>query len=84
MAFKNILEILVGISLVFTLVRLFIGPDVLDRLLGYSSISAKIVIMLVIEGLLADRTVYINLALIYAILSFLGIVIIGRFIEREA
>ena len=81
MEFKILLEILVGISLVLTLIRLFIGPDVLDRLLGYSSVSAKIVILLVIEGLLVGRAVYINLALIYAILSFLGIVIIGRFIE---
>jgi len=36
-----------------------------------------------VEGILGNRPVFVNLALIYAVLSFLGIVIIGRYIERE-
>ncbi len=77
------IDVIVGASLALTLVRLFYGPSVFDRLLGYSSVTAKIVILLVVEGILGGRTVFVNLALIYAILSFLGIVIIGRYIERE-
>jgi multicomponent Na+:H+ antiporter subunit F len=77
------IEVIVGISLTFTLFRLFYGPDVLDRLLGYSSVTAKIVILLAVEGVLGGREVFINLALIYAILSFIGIVVIARYIERE-
>ncbi|MCF7876487.1 pH regulation protein F [Candidatus Bipolaricaulota bacterium] len=77
------IDVIVGVSLAFTLFRLFHGPDVLDRLLGYSSVTAKIVILLAVEGIFGERTVFVNLALIYAILSFLGIVIIARYIERE-
>lgn len=73
----------IGVSIAFTLYRLFRGPDVLDRLLGYSSFSAKIVILLVLEGLFNNRAAYVNLALTYAVLSFLGIVIIARYVERE-
>lgn len=76
-------DVIVVISLIFTLYRLFYGPDVLDRLLGYSSVTAKIVILLAVEGVLGGREVFVNLALIYAILSFLGIVVIARYIERE-
>ena len=75
--------LVLGASLALTLVRLFNGPSVLDRLLGYSSVTAKIVVLLVVEGLLSGKSVYVNLALIYAIMSFLGIVIIGRYVERE-
>lgn len=74
---------IIGISLAFTLYRVFRGPGVLDRLLGYSSFSAKVVILLVTEGLLSGSTTYVNLALTYAVLSFLGIVIIARYVERE-
>ncbi len=77
------IEVIVGISLALTLYRLFSGPDVLNRLLGYSSVTAKIVILLAVEGVFGGRTVFVNLALIYAVLSFLGIVIIARYIERE-
>ena len=80
---KLAIEVILGASLALTLVRLFRGPSVLDRLLGYSSITAKIVVLLVVEGLLSGRTVFVNLALIYAVMSFLGIVIIGRYVERE-
>ncbi|MFP4588899.1 MAG: monovalent cation/H+ antiporter complex subunit F [Candidatus Acetothermia bacterium] len=83
MMFKISVEVLIGISMVFTLLRLFKGPEVLDRLLGYSSLSAKIILLLVLEGLFNQRTFYVNLALVYAVLSFLGIVIIGRYVERE-
>lgn len=80
---KISLYTVIGISIAFTLFRLFRGPDVLDRLLGYSSFSAKAVVLLVTESLLSNRTAYVNLALTYAVLSFLGIVIIARYVERE-
>jgi len=77
------IDAIVGISLALTLFRLFHGPSVLDRLLGYSSVTGKIVILLAVEGIMGGRPVFINLALIYGVLSFLGIVIIARYIERE-
>ena len=80
---KISIYLIIGVSLAFTLFRLFKGPGVLDRLLGYSSFSAKIIILLATEGLLSGRTTYVNLALTYAVLSFLGIVIIARYVERE-
>lgn len=51
------IEVIVGTSLTFTLFRLFYGPDVLDRLLGYNSVTAKIVILLAVEGVLGDKEV---------------------------
>ena len=81
--FRISIDVIVGISLALTLFRLFHGPTVLDRLLGYSSVTGKIVILLVVEGIIGGRPVFINLALIYGVLSFLGIVIIARYIERE-
>lgn len=81
--FRILIEVFLGISLLLTLYRLFMGPDVLNRLLGYSSTSAKITVLLAVEGLLNDKVQYVNLALVYVILSFLGIVIIGRFVERQ-
>ena len=77
------IDAIVGLSLILTLFRLFYGPSVLDRLLGYSSVTVKIVILLAVEGIMGGRSVFINLALIYGVLSFLGIVIIARYIERE-
>ena len=80
---KPIMELLIGLSFLTTLYRFFKGPEILDRLLCYSSLSAKIVVILVLEGVFFHRTVFINIAMVYAILSFLGIVIVARFIERE-
>jgi len=74
---------LVALSSLLSSYRLFKGPTVLDRLLSYSSLSAKIVIFLVLESIFNRRVAYLNLAFIYAILSFLGIAVVARFVERE-
>jgi multicomponent Na+:H+ antiporter subunit F len=72
-------------ALLLVVYRLFKGPSVLDRLLAYSSLSAKIIVFLVFEDAFSGQisTFYINLALIYAVLSFLGIVVVARFVEEE-
>lgn len=77
------LVILIALAFFITTYRLFKGPTVLDRLMAYSSLSAKIIVFLMIENILNRKTVYMNLAFIYAVLSFLGVVVVARFIERK-
>lgn len=73
---------LLGFAILVTLYRTIKGPTVLDRLLGYSSLSAKIIVFLVVENVLSNRWVYLELAIIYAVLSFLGIAVVARFVQQ--
>lgn len=78
----TIVETLVLCSLVPVLVLLWRGPTAWDRLLAYNSASNRIVVVVCLVALVSGETVYLDVVIGYAALSFLGVVIISRFLER--
>jgi len=69
-------------SLVPVLILLWRGPTAWDRVLAYNSASNRIVVVVCIVAVATRETIYLDVAIGYAALSFLGVVIISRFIER--
>lgn len=78
----RIAEVLILLSLVAILYRLFRGPTPWDRLLAYNSATNRVVALLAIVAVVSDQQVYLNVTIVYAALSFLGVVILARFMER--
>jgi multicomponent Na+:H+ antiporter subunit F len=78
-----IVEIALLTCLVVTLWRLFRGPTPWDRLLAYNTASNRIVALLAITAVVADQLVLLDVALVYVALSFLGILILARSMERS-
>ena len=64
-------------------VRLIIGPRGADRLVALSLISALVLGVLVVYGVQEDRGIYLDVALIYAVFGFLGILAIASFIREK-
>lgn len=78
----QIIETLILCSLAPVLVLLWRGPTAWDRLLAYNTASNRIVIIVSLVAVATHQTVYLDVAVGYAALSFLGVVIISRFLER--
>jgi len=76
------IEIAVAASLVVVLWRLYRGPTSWDRLLAYNAVSNRGILLLVLVGISEGRTVLLDVALVYGMLSFLGVVIVSQFLER--
>ena len=77
-----------GMSLVILmgvlLVRLIKGPSIVDRLLATNVIGTKTVIILMIIGQCFNRLdMFVDLALTYALLSFVSSIAAARFIKRR-
>ena len=72
----------IGLSLVLCLVRLLRGPTASDRAVAVDTACTITTALLVILALLFDRYVYLDVSLVYAILTFVGIIAIARFLER--
>lgn len=83
MDFDTIVLTLVTIFSIFGLFRVFIGPTIWDRLLGFSLFSSKIIVAAILIGQVINRTFMIDVAIIYGILGFVGTILIARFIERR-
>jgi len=77
-----IVEALVLLSVAFVLVLLWRGPTPWDRLIAYNTASTRVVVAICIVSVATGKTVYLDVAVGYAALSFLGVVIISRFLER--
>jgi multicomponent Na+:H+ antiporter subunit F len=70
--------LLVGVKLI----RVIRGPTVFDRFLAVGAIGTDAVLILVILGMIYQRPDgYIDLALTYAILNFIGVVAVAKFLD---
>ena len=62
-----------------SMIRIVIGPTVVDRMIGFSMVSAQILALLVVLSIQAERAIYLDVALVYDIFGFVGLLAITRF-----
>ncbi len=72
---------LVIVGTFFAIVRIYLGPTAPDRLVGMSTMTTITTVLLVFLGYFFNRYVYIDIALVYAVLSYIGEVSIARYLE---
>ena len=65
------------------MLRILLGPTVWDRLLGLNMIASKILVAIVILARMMDLAFLLDIALVYAVLGFLGTILMARFIEKR-
>lgn len=66
-------------SSILSLVRVVIGPSLPDRMIGLNMVSAQILTVLVVLSVAADRSIYLDVALVYDIFGFVGILALVRY-----
>ena len=79
---ENALVALLGLLLLPMLFALWRGPTTSDRVLALEVIGTLGVLMLITLSVIARRTFYLDLALLLALFSFLGTLVIARYLER--
>ena len=72
--------ILVGV--VFAMIRLAIGRDSVDRIAALDLLGIITISLIALYAHLADRFIYLDVALVYGLLSFLAVLAIARYLER--
>ena len=59
------------------------GSTIWDRLLSLSLFSAKIILLIVLYSLIYDKSYLMDVAIVYSLLGFIGIILIARFIQNR-
>ena len=72
------------ISILLALVRLIKGPDAADRIVALDLISMLIVAFLATESVYAGETSFLDVAIAYALIAFLGTAALARFLMRSS
>lgn len=72
------------ITMALALVRALLGPTIYDRLLAANMFGTKTVLLLSVVAFLYGRPDFLDLALVYALINFIGVIAVLEFIrERE-
>ena len=63
--------------------RIWVGPTEFDRILGVNAIGTKTAVILVIIGTLFDRVdMFVDFAIAYSLLNFVGALVVARYFNR--
>ena len=61
------------------LVRAFIGPTFTDRILAVNSVGTAVVLLIALFGFLTSRPEFLDMALLYALINFVGTLAVLKF-----
>jgi len=80
-----ILQIAGGImllSMILSLYRFFKAGSLVDRVIAFDIMTIISISLIALITHFSGRLIYIDVALIYGLLSFLGVLIIARYLEK--
>ena len=73
---------LIGLAMILCVWRLLRGPDMVDRILALDTLSINAIALLVLFGIRAGSTAYFEMALLLALLGFVGTVALCKHLLR--
>lgn len=73
---------LLSLALVLNLWRLLRGPDLPDRILALDTLYVNAIALLVLDGLLLGTALYFEVALLIAVMGFIGTVALAKYLTR--
>lgn len=74
--------ILAGAAFLLVLWRFIKGPSPVDRVIAFDGMTIVSITGILFAALGAQRGIYLDVALVYALLSFLGVIVVARFLEK--
>ena len=69
------------IAMGIALARAFLGPTVFDRILAVNSVGTKTVLLIALLGFLTGRPDFLDIAIVYAMINFIAIVAVLKFVK---
>ena len=62
--------------------RLVLGRTIVDRVVAVDKLTVVSISLIAIYAHVADRLIYLDVALVYGVLSFLAVLAVARYLER--
>ncbi len=69
------------LAAVMAIVRVIKGPTAPDRVVGLDTINTFVVVGMIVFGLATGSVIYIDVAIVYALLSFISTLFIAKYLE---
>jgi len=69
------------VTMLLALSRAVLGPSVFDRLVAVNMFGTKTVLLIAVSGFLVGRPEWLDLALLYTLVNFVGTIAVCRFVR---
>jgi multicomponent Na+:H+ antiporter subunit F len=69
------------VTMSLALARAMLGPSTFDRILALNMFGTKTVLLISVAGFLTGRPDFLDLALLYALMNFIGVIAVLRFLR---
>ena len=70
------------ITILLALVRALMGPTVYDRIVAMNMLGTKTILLIAVFAFLTGRHDLLDIALVYALINFIGVVAVLKLIEQ--
>lgn len=71
------------LTMVLAMVRALRGPTAFDRILALNMFGTKTVLLIALLGFLTGRPDFLDIALVYALTNFIGVLAVLRLLSRR-
>ncbi len=83
---QTILLISAGVmllALVIIFLRFIIGPTITNRVIAFDTMTVGSLGLIALIAVIEQRQIYLDVNIIYGLLSFIAVVVIGKYIEKS-
>jgi len=74
---------MLGVAVVLTFIRLYRGPKLADRVIALDLLAIESIGIIVNYAMALNRQMLIDVAIVLALLAFLGTVAFARYLEKR-
>lgn len=78
----NIAALLIFLGIACGVVRLIIGRTIIDRVVAVDMLTVVSLALIALYAHVSGRFIYIDVALVYGLLSFLAVLATARYLEK--
>jgi multicomponent Na+:H+ antiporter subunit F len=75
--------ILLAVYIVLTFLRLIFSANLPERVVALDAINTMVIVILVVLGAIMKKALYIDIGIVYGILSFIGTLYMSRYLEKK-
>ena len=75
--------LVIAALIILSMARLFAGPTAPDRIVALDTINTLTIASMIILGVIFGQIIFIDVAIVYALLSFVSTLYIAKYIGRE-
>jgi len=73
--------IILFLPVLMAIIRVIKGPTAPDRVVGLDTINTIVIVGMIIFGIAQEAVIYIDVAIVYAFLSFISTMFIAKYLE---